>query len=50
MMPFSPFFKFPYDYKLQFDDLLILALIFCLYKEDVQDNYLFVILFMLLLN
>lgn len=36
--------------KLYFDDLLILALIFFLYKEDVKDSSLFIILFLLLLG
>lgn len=36
--------------KLFFDDLLILALLFFLYKEEVKDNYLYIVLFMLLLN
>lgn len=36
--------------KLYFDDLLILILLFFLYKEDVKDNYLYIVLFLLLLS
>lgn len=36
--------------KLYFDDLLILALLFLLYKEDSHDDYLYIILIMLLLG
>lgn len=36
--------------KLYFDDLLILALLFFLYKEEVNDSYLYIILLMLLLS
>ncbi|NLC87162.1 MAG: hypothetical protein GX682_00010 [Clostridiaceae bacterium] len=36
--------------KLSVDDLLILALLFFLYKENVDDNYLFVALILLLLS
>lgn len=36
--------------KLYFDDLLILALLFFLYKEDSHDDYLYIILIMLLLG
>lgn len=36
--------------RLYFDDLLILALLFFLYKEDSHDDYLYIILFMLLLG
>lgn len=36
--------------KLHFDDLLILGLLFLLYEEDVKDNYLYIVLLMLLLS
>ncbi len=36
--------------KLYFDDLLLICLIFFLYNEGVQDQYLFIILVMLLLT
>ncbi len=37
-------------FKLYFDDLLILAVLFFLYKEDVEDTYLYIILVILLLS
>jgi len=46
---YEQFFEI-FGIKLYFDDLLILALIFFLYKEEVNDNYLYIILFMLLLS
>lgn len=36
--------------KLYSDDILLLCLIFFLYKEDVHDEYLFIALIMLLLS
>lgn len=36
--------------KLHFDDLLIIALLFFLYKEDVKDIYLYISLILLLLS
>lgn len=36
--------------KLHIDDLLILALIFFLYKEGIEDMYLYIALFLLLIN
>lgn len=36
--------------KLQSDDLLILAILFFLYKEDCDDIYLYIALFLLLLS
>ncbi len=36
--------------KLHFDDLLLIALLFFLYKEDVKDSYLYVALILLLLS
>ena len=36
--------------KLHSDDILLLCLIFFLYKEGVQDEYLFIALIMLLLS
>lgn len=36
--------------KLHFDDLLIIALLFFLYKEDVKDTYLYIALILLLLS
>ena len=35
--------------KLHFDDILIIALLFFLYKEEIDDVYLFIALFLLLL-
>lgn len=36
--------------KLYFDDVLILSLLFCLYKEQVKDEGLFLALLMLLIS
>ncbi len=36
--------------KLHFDDLLIIALLFFLYKEEVKDTYLYIALILLLLS
>lgn len=36
--------------KLASDDLIILGLLFFLYNEKVEDNYLFIVLILLLLN
>lgn len=36
--------------ELHFDDLLILGLLFFLYKEEVKDNYLYIVLLMLLFS
>ena len=36
--------------KLYFDDVLILSLLFFLYKEDVKDQYLLLVLVLLLLS
>ncbi len=36
--------------KLHFDDLLLIALLFFLYKEDVKDSYLYIALILLLLS
>lgn len=36
--------------KLHFDDLLIVALLFFLYQEDVKDTYLYIALILLLLS
>ena len=36
--------------KLYFDDILLLCLIFFLYTEGVQDQYLFIALILLLLS
>jgi hypothetical protein len=36
--------------KIYFDDLLILCLLFFLYKEGIKDHYLFISLILLLLN
>ena len=36
--------------KLSFDDLLILFILFFLYKEDTKDPYIFIALILLLLN
>lgn len=36
--------------KLYFDDILLICLIFFLYKEGVQDQYLFIALILLLLS
>ena len=36
--------------KLHFDDLLLIALLFFLYQEDVKDSYLYIALILLLLS
>lgn len=36
--------------KLHFDDLLIIALLFFLYQEEVKDSYLYISLILLLLS
>ena len=36
--------------KLYFDDILLICLIFFLYNEGVQDQYLFIVLILLLLS
>ncbi len=36
--------------KLYFDDLIILGLLFFLYQQDVKDEMLYIILFLLLFN
>lgn len=36
--------------KLHFDDLLIIALLFFLYQEEVKDTYLYIALILLLLS
>jgi len=36
--------------KLYFDDLLLIALLFFLYQEDVKDTYLYIALVLLLLS
>ena len=36
--------------KLHFDDVLLICLIFFLYNEGVQDQYLFIVLILLLLS
>ncbi len=43
------FFDF-FGLKLHFDDLLLIALLFFLYQEDVKDTYLYVALILLLLS
>lgn len=45
----EPFFEI-LGLKFYYDDILILCLIFFLYKEDVKDQYLFIVLILLLLN
>lgn len=46
---YNQFFEL-FGIRLYFDDLLILALLFFLYKEESQDSYLYIILIMLLLS
>lgn len=36
--------------KLEFDDILLICLIFFLYKEEVHDTYLFIALILLLIS
>ena len=36
--------------KLHFDDLLLIALLFFLYREEVKDSYLYMALILLLLS
>lgn len=45
----SPIFEI-FGIKLYFDDILLIALIFFLYDEGVQDNMLFIALILLLLS
>lgn len=45
----EPIFEL-FGIKLYFDDVLIIALIFFLYSEGVQDNFLFIALVLLLLS
>ena len=46
---YSPFFSI-FGIDLYFDDILILALLLFLNTEDVKDNYLYIVLIMLLFN
>ena len=46
---FEEFFEI-FGLKLYFDDLLIIALLFFLYNEDVKDTYLYIALILLLLS
>ena len=39
-----------FGFKLHTDDILILLIIFILYKEDVKDKFLFIALILLLLS
>lgn len=39
-----------FGYKISLDDLLLLSIIFCLYKEGVEDQLLFMCLFLLLFS
>lgn len=39
-----------FGFKIHFDDLLILGLLFLLYKEESDDMYLYIALFLLLLS
>lgn len=48
-MPNFPSFEFPF-LNLYTDDIVILCLLFVLYKEDVKDDMLFICLLLLLIN
>ena len=37
-------------FKLHLDDLIILGLLFFLYQEEAKDTYLYIVLFLLLIN
>lgn len=39
-----------FGYKISFEDLLLISLIFCLYKEGVEDQLLFICLLLLLFS
>jgi len=39
-----------FGFKISLDDLLLLSLIFCLYKEGVEDQLLFICLILLLIS
>ena len=39
-----------FGFKLYFDDILILLILFFLYQEEVKDSYLYIILIMLLIS
>lgn len=45
----EPFFEL-FGIKLYYDDILLICLMFFLYKEDVKDQYLFFSLILLLLS
>ena len=45
----TPIFEI-FGIKLYFDDILLIALIFFLYNEGVEDNFLFISLILLLLS
>lgn len=46
----SDYFFEIFGLKLYFDDVLIICILFCLYKEDVHDEELFLCLILLLLS
>ena len=39
-----------FGFKLHTDDLIILLILFILYKEDVKDKFLYIALILLLIN
>ncbi len=39
-----------FGYKFYFDDLLIISILFCLYKEGINDQWLFITLLLLLFS
>jgi len=39
-----------FGYKISFEDLLLIGLLFCLYKEGVEDQLLFMCLIFLLFS
>lgn len=39
-----------FGFKISFDDLLLVSIIFCLYKEGVEDQLLFMCLILLLFS
>lgn len=39
-----------FGFKLYFDDILIILILFFLYQEEIKDSYLYIILIMLLIS
>lgn len=48
--PKEPYFFEIFGLKLYYDDVLLICLIFFLYQENIQDQYLMIILILLLIS